>query len=57
MALPAVAGSLCYKFISVEYRNFSSSIDGFSEDFEGEDISLDLSLAVRTHVAVVAGYG
>lgn len=56
MALPAVAGGLGYKFISVEYRNFSSSIDGFSEDFEGEDISLDLSLAVRPHVAVIAGY-
>lgn len=56
MALPAVAGALGYKFISVEYRNFSSSIDGFSEDFEGEDISLDLSLAVRPHVAVIAGY-
>ena len=56
LALPAVAGGLGYKFISVEYRNFSSSIDGFSEDFEGEDISLDLSLAVRPHVAVIAGY-
>jgi len=56
LALPAVAGGLGYKFISVEYRNFSSSIDGFSEDFEGEDISLDFSLAVRPHVAVIAGY-
>ncbi len=56
LALPAVAGALGYKFISVEYRNFSSSIDGFSEDFEGEDISLDFSLAVRPHVAVIAGY-
>lgn len=56
LALPAVAGALSYQFISVEYRNFSSSIDGFSEDFEGEDISLDFSLAVRPHVAVIAGY-
>jgi hypothetical protein len=56
LALPAVAGALGYEFISVEYRNFSSSIDGFSEDFEGEDISLDISLAVRPHVAVIAGY-
>ena len=56
LTLPAVAGGLGYKFISVEYRNFSSSIDGFSEDFEGEDISLDFSLAVRPHVAVIAGY-
>lgn len=56
LVLPAVAGGLGYKFISVEYRNFSSAIDGFSEDFEGEDISLDLSLAVRPHVAVIAGY-
>ncbi len=56
LSLPAVAGALGYEFISVEYRNFSSSIDGFSEDFEGEDISLDISLAVRPHVAVIAGY-
>ena len=56
LVLPAVAGGLGYKFISVEYRNFSSAIDGFSEDFEGEDISLDLSLAVRPHVALIAGY-
>ena len=56
LALPAVAGALGYEFISVEYRHFSSSIDGFSEDFEGEDISLDISLAVRPHVAVIAGY-
>ena len=56
LTLSAVAGGLGYKFISVEYRNFSSSIDGFSEDFEGEDISLDFSLAVRPHVAVIAGY-
>jgi len=51
-----VAETPGYTFVSVEYSKFSSKIDGFSEVPEGNGVSFDLSLAVRPHIAIIAGY-
>lgn len=51
-----VAEAPDYTFVSVEYSRFSSKIDGFSEIPEGSGMSFDLSVAVRPHVAITAGY-
>lgn len=51
-----VAETLGYTFVSVEYSRFSSKIDGFSEVPEGNGVSFDLSVAVRPHIAIIAGY-
>ncbi|MCK4674863.1 MAG: hypothetical protein KAT61_03035 [Gammaproteobacteria bacterium] len=51
-----VADALDYTFVSVEYSGFLSTIEGFSEVPEGSGVSLDLSVAVRPHIAIIAGY-
>lgn len=51
-----VAKTPGYTFVSVEYSIFSSKINGFSEVPEGSGMSLDLSVAVRPHIAIIAGY-
>lgn len=51
-----VAETLGYTYLSVEYSKFSSGIDKFSQDLNGNGLSVDLSYAVRPHIAVVAGY-
>ena len=53
---PAVAGTFNYTSVSAEYSIYSSAIDGFSEDFEGNRKSLDLSLALRPNLALIARY-
>lgn len=56
LTLPAVAGTFSYSSVSAEYSKYSSAIDGFSEDFEGNGKSLDISIALRPNLAVTAGY-
>ncbi len=51
-----IAETPAYTYVSVEYSIFSSKIDGFSEVPEGRGISFDLSVAVRSNVAIIAGY-
>jgi hypothetical protein len=54
---PVIAGSLNYTYVSAMYSKFSSDIQDYSEDLEGKEISLDFSYAVRSNLALVAGYG
>ena len=56
LTLPAVAGTFSYSSVSAEYSKYSSAIDGFSEDFQGNGKSLDISVALRPNLAVTAGY-
>ena len=56
LPLPALAEAFSYSFISAQYSNFSSTIDGFAEDFTGEGETLSLSFVVKKNVAIVVGY-
>ena len=51
-----VADTLSYTFVSAAYSRFSSKIDGFSKPFKGDGLNVDLSVAVRPHIAIIAGY-
>ena len=51
-----VAETLSYTFVSAAYSSFSSKIDGLSEPLKGGGLSFDLSVAVRPHIAIIAGY-
>lgn len=51
-----VAETLSYTFASATYSRFSSTIDEVSEPLKGDGLSLDLSVAVRPHIAITAGY-
>lgn len=51
-----VADTLSYTFVSATYSRFSTKIDGFSKSFKGDGLNFDLSVAVRPHIAIIAGY-
>ena len=51
-----VAETFRYTYASVEYSRFSSEIERFSEVPEGSGISIDLSVAVRPYIAIIADY-
>jgi len=51
-----LAEALKYTYVSADYSAFSKEIDGFSEEFKGNRISFDLSVAVTPHAALIAGY-
>jgi hypothetical protein len=53
LTFPAKAETFSYSSASLDYSFFSSAIKGFSEDFEGEGKSLDLSFSVRPNLAVI----
>lgn len=50
------AQSLNYNFVSTNYSLFSTSLEGHSEDLDGDSLSVDLSIAVRPSIALVAAY-
>jgi hypothetical protein len=56
LTLPVFAEELSYTFISADYSIISTKLDGFTDDFEGNGIVIDLSLAVRPHMAVIGSY-
>lgn len=54
--LPLSATELGYTFISAHYGRFMSKVDGVSESLDGDGYTIDLSYAVRPHIAVTAAY-
>jgi hypothetical protein len=55
-ALPAIAVAPAYTFVSAEYSRYSSLMNGYSENIDGEALAIDLSLAIRPNIAITAGY-
>jgi Outer membrane protein beta-barrel domain len=53
---PAIAEELSYTYASVKYAKFSSKIDGVSDTLDGSGYNVDLSYALRPHIALMAGY-
>ncbi len=55
-ATSAIADGLSYSSVSVDYTKFSVKIEGVSDTFDGNGYSVDLSYAIRPHIAIIAGY-
>lgn len=51
-----LAEPLRYTFVSAGYSKLSTELDGHSSDINGDSVSLDISIAVRPSIVVVAGY-
>ena len=56
LTLPAIAETFSYTYVSAEYSRFSSALDGYSEDFEGNKYSIDVSIRLLRNLAAEAGY-
>lgn len=54
--LMSLAEKLSYTSASINYGRFSSKVDGIAESLDGDGFTVDLSYAVRQHVAVIASY-
>lgn len=56
LTFSVAAETISYTFASVKYARFSSLMNGFSENIDGEAIALDLSYSLRPSIAIIAGY-
>lgn len=50
------AEGLRYTFFSADYGLFNSKVDTISESLDGDGYAINLSYAVRPHIALTAGY-
>lgn len=53
---PSFAEAPRYSYVSAEYFQFSSTIEGISEKVEGDGMYYQLSHAVMPYIALTAGY-
>lgn len=51
-----VTRELSYTYISIDYINFTRKLDSVSDTLEGDGFTIDLSYAVRPHIALTAAY-
>lgn len=56
LALPAIAAAPGYTFVSAEYSKYSSLMNGFSGNIDGQALAIDLSFAVRPNIAITGGF-
>jgi len=58
LTLPVVAepDPISYNYASANYVWFSSLMNGFPAEINGHDITLDLSIDLRPHIAIIASY-
>jgi hypothetical protein len=47
---------LSYTYISLEYINFSKKLEDVPDTLDGDGYSIDISYAVRPHIALTAAY-
>ena len=53
---PVATQGLGYTFISADHVQYEVKIDGVAESLEGSGLSLDFSVALRPHVALIASF-
>jgi hypothetical protein len=55
-AVAAEPDPISYDYISAKYTWFSSIMNGFPADIDGHATTIDLSIDMRPHIALIGGY-
>ena len=53
---PVAAKRLGYTFISANHIRYEVKVDGVPDSLEGSGLSLDFSIAIRPHVAIIGSF-